>query len=152
MLSYKYGIYAWNFEVGTQFQPPFENENPMGASAHAESQEFANGLVELMRVAYDFQTDSQRPSSSVVVSASAEAGMVDIVFETSEPASVFYTVDGSKPTFASTLYASAGVREGGETITVPAGTKVKWSPSMRPATSRRTTSPVAAAPTSARRR
>ncbi|MFC9918651.1 M14 family metallopeptidase [Agromyces binzhouensis] len=126
MLWYKYGIYAWNFEVGTQFQPPFENENPMGPSAHAESQEFANGLVELMRVAYDYHTDSQRPSSSVVVSASAEAGMVDVVFETSEPASVFYTVDGAKPTFASTMYASAGIREGGETITVPAGTRIKW--------------------------
>ncbi|BDZ54144.1 hypothetical protein GCM10025870_12170 [Agromyces marinus] len=126
MLWYKHGIYAWNFEVGTQFQPPFESENPAGASAHAESQEYANGLVELMRVARDFETDSKRPSSSFVVSASAEPGMVEVMFDTSEPAAVFYTLDGSKPTYASTLYASAGVREGAETITVPAGTKVNW--------------------------
>ncbi|GAA2042442.1 M14 family zinc carboxypeptidase [Agromyces tropicus] len=126
LLWYKYGIYAWNFEVGTTFQPPFENENPMGASAHAESQEFANGLVELMRVARDFDTDEKRPSSKVVVEASAESGMVDVRFDTSEPAAVFYTLDGSKPTYASTMYASAGVREGAETITVPAGTTINW--------------------------
>ncbi|WP_210418421.1 M14 family zinc carboxypeptidase [Agromyces intestinalis] len=53
MLWYKYGIYAWDFEVGTQFQPPFESSNPTGASAHAESQEFANGMLELMRIALD---------------------------------------------------------------------------------------------------
>ena len=60
MLWYKYGIYAWNFEVGTQFQPPWEGDEIDDASAHQESQEFANGLVELMRVAYDFVKDHQR--------------------------------------------------------------------------------------------
>ncbi len=126
MLWYKYGIYAWNFEVGTQFQPPFESENPNGASAHAESQEFANGLIELMRVAHDYDKDSQRPESSLKVSKSSEPGMVDIVFATSESAAVFYTVDGSKPTYESAMYGTAGLREGGETITVPVGTKVQW--------------------------
>ncbi|SOC52281.1 M14 family metallopeptidase [Ornithinimicrobium cerasi] len=126
MLWYKYGIYAWNFEVGTQFQPPFSNENPSGASAHAESQEFANGLIELFRVAYDFDKDKTRPSSSVVTTASATAGMVDVTFTTSEAASVFYTTDRSVPTFDSTLYASAGIREGGETVTVPQGTTIHW--------------------------
>ncbi|MCD2443154.1 chitobiase/beta-hexosaminidase C-terminal domain-containing protein [Agromyces sp. SYSU K20354] len=126
MLWYKHGIYAWNFEVGTQFQPPFENEDPNGASAHAESQEFANGLIELMRVAYDYDKDKQRPTSSVKASASAEAGMVDVMFDVSESAAVFYTLDGSKPTYESTLYGTAGLREGAEVITVPAGTKINW--------------------------
>lgn len=112
MLWYKHGIYAWNFEVGTMFQPPFSNENPNGASGHAESQEFANGLVELFRVAYDFDKDKKRPSSSVVTSPSIEAGMVDVMFDVSEPASVFYTLDRSTPTFESTLYASAGAARG----------------------------------------
>src|SRR5690606_7388854 len=103
MLWYKYGIYAWNFEVGTSFQPPYSNDNPNGPSAHAESQEFANGLVELFRVAYDFDKDTKRPSSSVVTSPSSEPGMVDITFDVSEPASVFYTLDRSAPTFESTL-------------------------------------------------
>lgn len=119
MLWYKHGIYAWNFEVGTSFQPNWDE-------AHAESQEFANGLVELMRVAHDFDRDKKRPTSSVTWEPSAEAGMVDIRFEVSEPAAVFYTLDRSAPTYESELYGSAGIREGGETVTVPAGTTVHW--------------------------
>ena len=126
MLWYKYGIYAWNFEVGTQFQPPFENENPTGASAHAESQEFANGLIELMRVARDFDKDTQRPTSTIKTAPSNQAGMVDVTFELSEPASVFYTLDGTAPTYESSLYGTAGLREGAEVLTVPAGTRVAW--------------------------
>ncbi|RIV41508.1 M14 family metallopeptidase [Micromonospora radicis] len=119
MLWYKYGIYAWNFEVGTSFQPPW-------SSAHEETMEFSNGLVEMLRVARDFDTDHQRPTSTVSVSASATPGMVDLKFDTSEPAAVFYTLDGAKPTYDSALYGSAGIREGGETLTVPAGTTVHW--------------------------
>jgi hypothetical protein len=59
-LYYEKGIFAWDFEVGTDrwnpatqewegvgFQPPYEE-------AHAESQEYAGGLVELLRVARDY--------------------------------------------------------------------------------------------------
>ena len=64
-LYYELGMFAWDFEVGNDrwnpatgewegmgFQPPF-------AEAHAESQEYADGLVELLRVArdYDAQID-----------------------------------------------------------------------------------------------
>ncbi|WP_114907824.1 cell wall-binding repeat-containing protein [Ornithinimicrobium murale] len=58
-LFYEHDIYAWDFEVGNDlwneeaqrwegvgFQPPFEE-------AHAESQEYAAGLVELVRIAAD---------------------------------------------------------------------------------------------------
>lgn len=58
-LFYEHDIYAWDFEVGNDlwneeaqrwegvgFQPPFEE-------AHAESQEYAAGLVELARIAAD---------------------------------------------------------------------------------------------------
>jgi hypothetical protein len=58
-LYYDLGITAWNFEVGNDrwneatqrwegvgFQPPFDE-------AHAESQEYAGGLVELVRIARD---------------------------------------------------------------------------------------------------
>ncbi|MET7752573.1 M14 family zinc carboxypeptidase [Micromonospora sp. NPDC005367] len=59
-LYYELGIFAWDFEVGNDrwnaatgqwegvgFQPPFEE-------AHAESQEYAGGLVEMVRVARDY--------------------------------------------------------------------------------------------------
>ncbi|MFG1780004.1 M14 family metallopeptidase [Micromonospora sp. NPDC049048] len=119
MLWYKYGIYAWNFEVGTSFQPEWDE-------AHEEALEFANGLVELMRVARDFAKDRTRPRSTLTVAPSATPGMVDVTFSTSEPAAVFYTLDRAAPTYASTLYGSAGIREGGETLTVPAGTRIHW--------------------------
>ncbi|MDG4765759.1 M14 family zinc carboxypeptidase [Solwaraspora sp. WMMD406] len=119
MLWYKYGIYAWNFEVGTSFQPTW-------TEAHEQTLEYSNGLVELMRVARDYDKDKKRPTSALVVSPGATEGMVDIQFEVSEPAAVFYTLDGGKPTYESTLYAAAGVREGAETLTVPYGTKVFW--------------------------
>jgi hypothetical protein len=119
MLWYKYGIYAWNFEVGTSFQPNF-------TEAHEQTLEFANGLVELMRVARSFDTDHTRPESSIVTSESSTPGMVNMKFEASEPAAVFYTLDGSTPTLSSTLYESAGVREAGELLTVPDGTTVHW--------------------------
>jgi hypothetical protein len=58
-LYYELGIAAWDFEVGNDlwneqtqqwegvgFQPPFEE-------AHAESQEYADGLIELVRIARD---------------------------------------------------------------------------------------------------
>jgi len=126
MLWYKYGIYAWNFEVGTQFQPPWEGPTSSSASAHQEALEFSNGLVELMRVAYDFGKDNTRPESTLSLSTSSTSGMVNVRFVTSEPAAVFYTLDGSVPTYSSTLYASAGIREGGELLTVPTGTTVHW--------------------------
>jgi hypothetical protein len=59
-LYYELGIFAWDFEIGNDrwnpqtgewegvgFQPPY-------AEAHAESQEYAEGLVELLRVAQDY--------------------------------------------------------------------------------------------------
>jgi hypothetical protein len=125
MLWYKYRLYAWNFEVGTSFQPPFEG-SPTGGSARRESQEFANGLVELMRVAYDFGKDSQRPESSMKVRPASEAGKVLVTFEATEPAAVFYSIDGSIPTYQSELYGSAGIREGGETLVLDEGTTVHW--------------------------
>ena len=119
MLWYKYGIYAWNFEVGASFQPEWDE-------AHDETIEFANGLVELMRVARDFATDHQRPESTLSVTPSSTPGMVNVRFGASEPAAIFYSIDGSTPTYLSTLYASAGIREGGETLRLPVGTKIHW--------------------------
>ncbi|HEU4349600.1 MAG TPA: M14 family metallopeptidase, partial [Actinoplanes sp.] len=119
MLWYKYGIYAWNFEVGTSFQPNWPE-------AHAETMEFANGLVELMRVAHAFGKDHERPVSTLSVAASPTPGMANVRFGVTEPAAVFYTLDVGVPTYSSTLYASAGIREGAETLTVPVGTTIRW--------------------------
>jgi hypothetical protein len=125
MLWYKYRLYAWNFEVGTSFQPPFLGP-ATGANASQETMEYANGLVELMRVAYDFSRDKVRPESTIEVSPSATHGMVNLRFRTTEPAAVFYTLDGSTPTYDSTLYAGGDIRERGELLTVMEGSRVHW--------------------------
>lgn len=67
-LYYENGIFAWDFEVGNDiwnpatqewegvgFQPPYDE-------AHAESQEYAGGLVELVRVARDYAA-AQAPAA-----------------------------------------------------------------------------------------
>jgi Zinc carboxypeptidase/Chitobiase/beta-hexosaminidase C-terminal domain len=118
-LWYENGIFAWNFEVGFSFQPSWDE-------AHAETMEFANGLMELMRVAFDYGKDSKRPDTSAVFSAADEAGMVDVDFDRTEPVTIFYTLDGSRPTFASPQLVSAGIRELDETLTVADGTVIHW--------------------------
>ena len=60
-LYYELGIYAWDFEVGNDRWNPATNEwegmgfQPPYTEAHAESQEYAEGLVELLRVARDHE-------------------------------------------------------------------------------------------------
>lgn len=124
---YKYGIYGWNFEVGRTFQPPFEALTPTGPGAHQESMEYANGLVELLRVARDHDLDVTPPTSQLAFEESSDPADVDFVFTTSEAAEIYYTLDGSAPTVENAQrWAVAGDREGGEMLTVPAGSTVNW--------------------------
>ena len=116
---YDHGIYGWDFEVGTSFQPPW-------AEAHQEALEFANGLIGFMEVAYDYAKDDQPPKVSTKPGQGSYPGPVGLQFETSEPATIYYTLDGSTPTKSSTVYKSAGLREGPETITLSQTTTVRW--------------------------
>ncbi|HSC92580.1 MAG TPA: M14 family metallopeptidase [Gaiellaceae bacterium] len=117
-LFYKYGIFGWDFEVGgAGFQPQWAPEG------HAQTMEFANGMTGILDVAYAWTFDHQRPDSKAV-SWQAEDGSWKLRFDTSEPATVFYTLDGSRPTLASAKYAASGFREPPQVLTVPAGTTV----------------------------
>lgn len=131
-LWYEHDIYAWNFEVGADlwnpetkrwepvgFQPPFEE-------GHAEAMEFANGLIGLFDVAYQYSKDHRPPRSTVNPRAGQYDGPVEISFETSEPATVYYTLDGSRPTFESNTIQVAGTREGAETLTISHTTTIHW--------------------------
>lgn len=127
-LYYENDIFAFSFEVGAQlwnatsrswsdagFQPTFANEG------HDEAMEFASGLIALFEVALQDSRDVEAPTSDLVAKGSSW------VFTTSEPAAVWYTTDGSTPTFANaTRYDRAGIREGGQELTLPTGTVVKW--------------------------
>nr|WP_231135046.1 M14 family zinc carboxypeptidase [Motilibacter deserti] len=128
---YNRGIYGFDFEVGADlwnpttktwqavgFQPPF-------AEGYAESQEFAGGLVGLFQVAREYELDDVRPDSWVTVK-SRTATTTTFSIETSEPATVYYTLDGSKPTTSSTKLQNAALREGAETFTVSNDTVVSF--------------------------
>ncbi len=125
-LYYQNGIFGWSFEVGAQlyntttrswtdvgFQPAFEE-------GHEEAMEFSNGLIAMFEVALQHDRDEVAPTSELVQKGA------NWVFKTSEPAAVYYTLDGSVPTFESMRYDRAAIREGGKDLMIPAGTKVQW--------------------------
>ncbi|MDM5317354.1 M14 family metallopeptidase [Fictibacillus sp. b24] len=131
-LWYEKGIYAWNFEVGADlwnketqrwelvgFQPPFEE-------GHEEAMEFSNGLLGLIDVAYDYSRDNKAPKSSVTPNGGKYDDTVEVSFRTSEPATIYYTLDGSRPTYESQKLQLSGTREGAETLTFNKTTTLNW--------------------------
>ncbi|WP_353828794.1 M14 family metallopeptidase [Agromyces sp. SYSU T0242] len=119
-LWYAHDIYAWNFEVGTSFQPEW-------SEAYEQMMEFSNGVVELYQVAKDWTDDRTKPRSWLVQpGTSPYAGPVMVGFDASEPVTIHYTLDGSNPTYSSPVYESAGIREGGEAILIDSTTTIKW--------------------------
>ena len=115
MLYYDHDLYAWNFEVGTSFQPEWDE-------AYEQMMEFSNGVVELYDVAREWDLDRRPPRSSIDQPGSGRYDApVEVTFDTNEPADVYYTLDGSRPDWDSTRWESAGVREGGEGITIDLG-------------------------------
>ncbi|HEX2175975.1 MAG TPA: M14 family metallopeptidase [Nocardioidaceae bacterium] len=122
-------IYAWDFEVGvplwnetTQtwdtsaggfFWPDFETEG------FAQAMEFANGWYGILEVARQYALDDDAPASTNNVDGRGTYdGPVDVVFETTEPATVHYTLDGSRPTWDSPTVDQDGVRGGPKPVTL----------------------------------
>jgi hypothetical protein len=131
-LWYEKGIYAWNFEVGADlwnkdtkrwqavgFQPAF-------AEGHEEAMEFSNGLIGLIKVAYNSSKDHQPPSSKAVPGNGKYSGPVEVKFDLSEPATVYYTLDGSRPTFESPKVKLSGTREFAETFKIDKTTTINY--------------------------
>ncbi|HEX6291684.1 MAG TPA: M14 family metallopeptidase [Herpetosiphonaceae bacterium] len=131
-LWYGSNIFAWNFEVGADrwdaersrwepvgFQPSF-------AEGHGEAMEFANGLIAMLKVAKDYGKDAQPPRSWSVPGQGKYSGPVALRFETSEPATIYYTLDGSRPTFRSQKYSASGMREGPQVLTLTETTTLRW--------------------------
>lgn len=128
---YSKGIIGWDFEVGADlwnpatkdwegvgFQPPF-------SEGHEEAMEFANGQIGILQVALAYGKDTKDPRSSIVVSQRVP-GYTTFGFKTSEPATVYYTLDGSRPDYTSPRVELSGTREGAEDLTITSSTTVKW--------------------------
>ena len=124
---YNRGIFGWDFEVGADlwdseegdwdavgFQPPF-------AEGFQGAMEFSNGLIGLFEVARADGNDVRPPTTTLVFTDEG------VTFDASEPVSIHYTLDGSRPTYASPMVSSAGLREGAAPIPLePGTTTVNW--------------------------
>ncbi|MGD6817422.1 M14 family metallopeptidase [Metabacillus sp. 113a] len=131
-LWYEKGIYAWNFEVGADlwnkekqewelvgFQPPFEE-------GHEEAMEFSNGLLGLMDVAYEYSMDKKAPKSKISPNGRRFKNSVEATFTTNEPATIYYTLDGTRPTYRSKKLQLSGTREQAESLEINKTTTVNW--------------------------
>jgi hypothetical protein len=137
-LYHNYGIYAFGWEVGGSvynpatgnwqggsFQPPWVG-NPQLVSGHAETMEYANGITEMFRIAAAWGKDNQQPTSKLVPGGGTYSDPVGVRFETSEPAIVYYTTDGSRPDLESPRYEATEFREPGQTLHVTETTTFRW--------------------------
>ncbi|MEU9888827.1 M14 family metallopeptidase [Sphaerisporangium sp. NPDC051011] len=124
-------IIGWDFEVGADvynattkqfepvgFQPPF-------AEGHEEAMEFSSGQIAILEVARAFADDDDRPKSDLKVTGRAP-GSTTFTFTIDEPANVYYTLDGSRPTLSSPKLTAAAMREGAQQLTVDKTTEVRW--------------------------
>lgn len=137
-MYFNYGIFAFGWEVGGSvynpatgnwqggsFQPPWVGQ-PDLVSGHSETMEYANGIIEMFRIAADFGRDKAPATSSITPAARQYDSPAAVKFETNEPATVYYTTDGSAPTLQSPRYKQTEFREPGEELWVDTTTTFKW--------------------------
>ncbi|WP_083460370.1 M14 family metallopeptidase [Jiangella muralis] len=124
---YNRGIFGWDFEVGADLWDPVEQEwDPQGfqppfAEGYEQAMEFSNGLIGLLEVARAHGRDNRPPRTTLELT---DAG---VTFDSTEPVTIHYTLDGSRPTYSSPRVESAGLREDAAPIPVGAGsTRVHW--------------------------
>jgi hypothetical protein len=129
---YNRGIFAWTFEVGAPrrnaantgwvsvgFTPPF-------AEGYEEAMEFSNGLIGMFEVARMYARDTVPPRSTLSPGAGTYTGPTRFTFDLSEPADVYYTIDGSRPTYDSPRIEYEGPRQQQAGITIDKSTTVRW--------------------------
>ncbi|MEO2104316.1 MAG: M14 family zinc carboxypeptidase [Actinomycetota bacterium] len=127
-------IFAFNFEVGariydpiddswdsTGFQPPFAEEG------FYQAMEFANGMYGLLEVVKAFGEDTQAPVTSTNISDTEWfEEPVDVTFDSDEPATIHYTIDGSVPTLDSPVIERRYIRDIPEPLTISEQTLLRW--------------------------
>ena len=128
---YNRGIIGWDFEVGADIYDPATGEyEPVGfqppfAEGHEEAMEFASGQIATLEVALGYARDDDTPRSRLTVT-DRRSGATDFTFDVGEPATIYYTLDGSRPTLSSPQLQMSAPREGPETLTLTSTTRVKW--------------------------
>jgi len=125
-------VYAWDFEVGSDiwngedwespglFWPDFETEG------FDQAMEFANGFLGMLEVAATWQADDVAPRATVEPRSGIYNDPVTVVFDTSEPATIHYTTDGSRPTTISPTVDAGVLRSTTPVLRLDRTTVVRW--------------------------
>jgi len=131
-----YGIYAFGWEVGgEQWDPEADGGEgdwvapggfqPQWPEAELQYQEYASGVIEMVEIAMEYGMDIRPPGTRLIAEPQPD-GSVNVIFESNEPATVHYTMDGTRATTESPVYKAANIRESGEVIVVEETTKFRW--------------------------
>ncbi len=107
------------FEVG--FQPDFATEGL------PEALEFASGNYGLLETALEYAFDDEPPAANIVPEGGVSKTPIRATFQyVDEPSVIYYTLDGSTPTTASTTWNATGPRQPGQVFLFDRTTTIKW--------------------------
>ncbi len=133
---YRKDIIAYSFEAGADrftststgtsqsavgFQPNYATEGRF------EAMEFASGNYGLLETALHYAFDTTPPEAAIVPNGGAAQTPLRATFQyVNEPAVIYYTLDGSTPTLASTTWEAQGPRRPGQVFLFDETTTIKW--------------------------
>ena len=115
---YNHGIIGYDFEIGTSQQPAI-------AEGMAQASEFANGNYGLLRSALEYANDTTPPVVNALVDSEGK-GTYEVRFSSNEASSIYYTLDGSTPTTASTEWKPPRARALPLPVVAAPGQTLKW--------------------------
>ena len=104
----------------TSTNPCLENEG------FDEAMEFSDGNYGLLQSAFDYSKDITPPAVTLVQAPDLADGKYQVRFQSSEASSIYYTLDGSTPTTASTEWKPPRARALPLPVQVAAGQTLKW--------------------------
>ncbi len=130
---YRRGIIAYSFETGSDrflsptlqaavgFQPDFTSEG------QPEAMEFASGNYGLLETALQYACDNEPPVANLTPEGGTSLTPMRATFQyVNEPSVIYYTLDGSIPTTASTTWNATGPRQPGQVFLFDQTTTIQW--------------------------
>jgi hypothetical protein len=107
-------------QTGVGFQPDYATEGKH------EALEFAAGNYGLLESALEYHFDRRGPRVRMTAPY-CSTDEIETTFEfVDEPATIRYTMDGSRPNSSSPLWDSTGPREPGQTFHIAEDTEFRW--------------------------